>query len=154
MSSSTPRILIVEDNPGEALLVRLVLEELEHAAELEVRTNGGDVLQAVQRFAPHLILLDLHLPGKGGQEVLTELRANPVGQVVPVVVFSSSAAQADVVRCYAAGANTYFVKPSELESFGKTLTCILEYWFHTAELPADQPGERVKLPSLPHGACG
>ncbi|HEX5753677.1 MAG TPA: response regulator [Archangium sp.] len=82
-----------------------------------------------------LVLLDLNLPGIGGQEVLAQLRADPVLRSLPVIIFSNSTEARDVRSAYGGGANSYLFKPSgavELQEAARALEC---FWFSAALLP-------------------
>jgi CheY-like chemotaxis protein len=142
----TPVILLVEDNPADVQLIQRTLREGPGTVELvcfadgqqavdyllrpETGGNGGD------RRAPDLILLDMHLPGLPGREVLERLRAAPQFRGVPVVVLTASGQTEDVRAMYAAGANTYIEKPQDVGRFAEVLRTIRLYWLQTARLPS------------------
>ena len=87
------------------------------------------------RFAPDLILLDLNLPRKDGREVLQEIKEDPGLRLIPVVVMTSSAAEADVVRSYDLGANCYVTKPLDWRAFQEIVKAIEGFWFTIVRLP-------------------
>jgi len=103
-------ILLVEDDPGIAGLVRFRLEREGY----EVR-HAADGNQATQEFdnpaLPDLVLLDVMLPYKNGYELLAELRARPAFSKVPVLMLTSRGREQDVVQGLAGGANDYVLKP-------------------------------------------
>lgn len=84
---------------------------------------------------PDLMLLDLNLPGIDGARVLAAVRAAPALRRLPVIVLSSSDAQADVHRCYEAGANCYVTKPIGIAAFEAVLQRIESFWLTTPKLP-------------------
>ena len=84
---------------------------------------------------PDLIVLDLSLPGMSGLELLRRLKAGESTRGVPVVVFSSSPDPDDIVKAYEAGANSYVVKPGELDDFIIKLAEMTMYWGMTSEVP-------------------
>jgi CheY-like chemotaxis protein len=131
------RVLLVEDSPHDARFVREALSESGNV-ELEVVSNGSDVIPALERGAglPDLILLDLNLPGCRGEEVLRAIRARPSTRRVPVVILSSSRAPEDVRRCYEDHANSYIVKPLEYDDFRAAILSLERFWFETATLPS------------------
>lgn len=111
MTSDRKRVvLLVEDDPGIAGLVRFRLEregyDVRHAADGE---------QAVSEFdnpvAPDLVLMDVMLPYRNGYELLKELRGRPALAKVPVLMLTSRGREQDVVQGLAGGANDYVVKP-------------------------------------------
>jgi CheY-like chemotaxis protein len=77
---------------------------------------------------PHLVLLDLKLPGKSGLEVLEWIRAHPTLRAMVVIVFSSSPEPEDVERAYHAGANSYIVKPVDLDQYAEIAILLKRWW--------------------------
>jgi two-component system, chemotaxis family, response regulator Rcp1 len=136
------RILLVEDNPGDVRLTQESLAEARVANELSVITDGVEALRFLAgegRYAgaprPDLILLDLNLPKKSGQEVLSEIKADPRLMAIPVIVLTSSAAEADIVRSYHLRANAYVTKPVDLEQFLRAIHAIEDFWLTVVKLP-------------------
>ncbi len=84
---------------------------------------------------PDLILLDLNLPRKDGRAVLAEVKTDPALRQTPIVVFSTSQAGHDIVRCYELGANSYVSKPGNLREFVSAVKSIESFWFGCARLP-------------------
>lgn len=109
-------LLLVEDDPAAALLVRLALEEagaplaLEHVASCEAARLRMQRVVAGEP-APDLVLLDLNLGDGSGHELLAEWARLPALADVPLVMLSTSAAEQDRLRALAAGAAAYLVKP-------------------------------------------
>jgi CheY-like chemotaxis protein len=138
LNESAPReILLVEDNAADADLVVEAFRD----APVPVRvTCVGDAASALSSLhaghLPALIILDLKLPDRSGDEVLVEIKADPVLRYIPVVIFSSSHSEADVARAYEHCANCYVVKPAELREFLMTSQTIANFWFGVAATPA------------------
>ena len=134
-----PRILLVEDNPGDAQLVRLALAEALPAARLSIAGDGEQALSSLLSGAtpPDLIMLDLNLPRMSGHELLAALRTaeDPVLRRLPVLVLTSSQAEADVERSYELGASSHIRKPQELDDLFEVAESISRYWFETVVLP-------------------
>jgi signal transduction histidine kinase/CheY-like chemotaxis protein/CHASE1-domain containing sensor protein len=109
-------ILCIEDNPSNLKLVEDVL-----AARSSVRLlsamNGSLGLELAQQHQPDVVLLDLHLPGSGGEEVLRRLRADPRTERIPVVVVSADATDRSVRKLLASGASAYLTKPLDVNRF-------------------------------------
>jgi CheY-like chemotaxis protein len=135
-------ILLVEDNPGDALLTLHSLEISKISTHLHVVEDGDQAMAFLHRKdghhsspRPDLILLDLNLPGKDGRQVLAEIKGDADLCLIPVVILTSSAADEDLRNAYQAHANSYILKPINFEHFCNTLNCLLEYWFRLVKLP-------------------
>jgi chemotaxis family two-component system response regulator Rcp1 len=131
-------ILLVEDNPADARLVREAVAENDIDATLHCAADGAQALawlRAAQPL-PDLVLLDLNLPGLGGKEVLREMKADPALKRIPVVVLTSSAAPQDVFDAYDAHVNSYMVKPNDFDAFLAMVGMIETYWLKAAQLPS------------------
>ena len=134
----TRRILLVEDNAGDAQLMRIAFAEALPEARLSVVSDGETAVRTLLDGGapPDLVLLDLNLPRLSGHEVLAAVRAAPDPAVrrLPVVVLSSSRAAADVQRTYELGA-THVTKPPDMDGLLAIAEAIARYWFGTVTLP-------------------
>ena len=106
------RILIVEDNEVNRCLLRDYLCYLGY--QVFTIGEGSTFFEAIAHFQPHLILLDLKLPGIDGYTLLQQLQQQLDWQEVPVIVVSAYAFRADRERAISLGAKRYFVKPVNL----------------------------------------
>jgi CheY-like chemotaxis protein len=116
----TASIVVVEDNPGDVLLIKKALKEKGVKCDLTCFENGELALKNLSqqgRLLPDLILLDLQLPKADGVEVLTKIRGMPRFVDVPIVILTSSESPSDVQRTARMGAARYIRKPSQLEDF-------------------------------------
>jgi two-component system, chemotaxis family, response regulator Rcp1 len=136
-------ILLVEDNPGDARLVKEALAELKLHNQLQVVEDGVEALAYLRREGryagaarPDLILLDLNLPKKDGREVLAEVKSNPDWRRIPIVVLTSSESPLDVTTTYDLHANCYVNKPVDFEQYTATVQSIAAFWMTIAKLPA------------------
>ena len=84
---------------------------------------------------PELILLDLRLPKVDGLEVLRQIKESSELKSIPVVILTTSAAEADVARAYDSHANGYLTKPSDLEEYYEIARSVTEFWTGVAVLP-------------------
>src|SRR5262249_51146044 len=114
-------VWIVDDNPGDVLLIQMALERLELPCHLKVISNGEDALRQVNALEtepsiPDIILLDINLPRVSGMEVLRALRSHSAGSQVRVAVVSSSPRSNDQDLAKI-GADRYLQKPVELKAF-------------------------------------
>lgn len=112
-------ILIVEDNPTDAMLLRQALKRAKFCGIVkEVGTADLAYQWLISRLdnneaLPELVLLDLTLPGETGMEMLEKLKGNPVLTAMKVVVYSGSSRPQDIIRARHLGADWYFVKKAE-----------------------------------------
>jgi len=111
--------------------LQVVSDGVEAMAYLRRGEKYGDALR------PDLILLDLNLPRKGGREVLEEIKQDPGLKRIPVVILTSSSAEADVLRSYQLHANCYITKPVDLEQFLKVVKSIDKFWLAVVKLPLE-----------------
>ena len=135
-------ILLVEDNPGDVRLTREAFEAANFEHRLHVVPTGDDAIdflthQGEHATAPYpdLVLLDLNLPGKNGDEVLGSIRENPQLTRLPVLMLTSSVASEDIVACYEATANAYLTKPSDFDEFVSLVKALERFWIGQARLP-------------------
>jgi chemotaxis family two-component system response regulator Rcp1 len=136
------KILLVEDNPGDARLAVEALKDSKIRNNLYLVEDGVEAMRFLRRQAqydgaplPDLILLDLNLPRKDGREVLEEIKDDPELKVIPVVVLTTSEAERDLVKTYGLHANAYVVKPIDLERFIEVVRAIEDFWFTIVKLP-------------------
>jgi PAS domain S-box-containing protein len=110
------KILYVEDNLANFELVERVLES---RPDLELLTtmNGNLAFELAQQHRPDLVLLDLHLPGMSGEDVLRRLKRDPATRDIPVVVVSADATERRIKDLLAAGAVEYLTKPLDIHRF-------------------------------------
>jgi DNA-binding response OmpR family regulator len=107
-------VLLVEDNPGDILLIRQILAHEPFPINVHVAVDGEQAIQmlAQQYVKPDLVILDLKLPKVSGFSFLQRCQLD-----VPVVVFSSSFSTDDVFRSFRLGAKEFFQKPTDLDAF-------------------------------------
>jgi len=141
----TLQILVVEDSPSDARLIREALRETAVEVQITVARDGVEAMDSLNGGGktpadrPDLILLDLNLPRKNGREVLAEIKSSPDLRQIPVLVMTSSRADEDVARAYSLNANCYIVKPHELSEYVRVIRAIEDFWFLTATLPDGLP---------------
>jgi CheY-like chemotaxis protein len=135
-------ILLVEDNPGDVRLTVEALREGRIANRLHVAGDGEAAMDFIRRQGDHaaaprpdLILLDLNLPKKDGREVLEELKSDPELHRIPVIVLTTSSAEADVLRSYDLHANCYISKPIGYEDFIDAVRSMENFWLKIVLLP-------------------
>jgi CheY-like chemotaxis protein len=131
-------ILLVEDEPAHAEIVRRNFENFRIANTLKHVSDGEAALDYLYRnnaFSdpassprPGLILLDLRLPKVDGLQVLKTIKTDPALNNIPVVVLSTSASEADIAMAYTNNANSYLVKPVDFTQFSELLVTLGTYW--------------------------
>lgn len=126
------RVLLVEDDADHAELVRRGLAGQGAGVELTVCPDAEAALGALERAgadgSPHLVLLDLRLPGMTGLQLLRELKSGERTAAIPCVVLTTSEAEADVARARELAASRYLVKPADEQRLGLLLTEVESYW--------------------------
>lgn len=138
------RIMVVEDNAEDYVATRRAftkvgaLVDIAHfdsanQALVHLGIDRGEVM--VKSAMPHLIILDLNLPGLDGREFLTILKTHEVYRLIPVVILTTSSNQADVNDCYLKGANSYMLKPVDFGKYLEGIRHLKEYWLDTALTP-------------------
>ncbi len=127
-------ILIIDDNPTDALLIKEAFAISEINSEIHIVDDSCRALQFIkeQTSLPSIILLDLNMPKKSGLEVLIELRSYPKSSFIPVIIFTSSDAPEDVKAAYEHGSNAYVRKPGDFESYIRIARSIRDFWFSAA----------------------
>lgn len=137
-------VLLVEDNPGDALLTRIALEDSKVSIHLNVVEDGVEAMAFLRKQEkykaaahPDLVLLDLNLPKKDGREVLAEIKADQFLKRIPVVVLTTSQAEEDVVKAYNLSANCYITKPVDFDQFVRIVRSIENFWFAIVKLPPE-----------------
>ena len=135
-------ILLAEDNPGDA---RLTLEGFKDA---KVKNNITVVEDGIEAMAylrhegpyanvglPDLILLDLNMPKKDGREVLAEIKADANLRRIPVLIFTISNAERDILEAYDLQASAFITKPIDLDEFITVVRSLEEFWLTIVKLP-------------------
>lgn len=142
--SGTPAdILLVEDNPGDVRLTKEAFKEGNISNTLHVVRDGLEALDFLYQRGdyadapcPDIILLDLNLPQKNGDEVLEEIRDADDLKNLPVIVLTGSDAEEDVVRSYGRHANAYLTKPVNPTEFIETIQSLQTFWLSVVRLPS------------------
>lgn len=119
------RILVVDDEPALSTLVRTTLEET-RLYEVMVENRSGQALATARSFRPHVVLLDIDMPGKGGGEVATEIRSDPDLGGTPILFFTSllSPQEADA-REPSAGGERFVAKSANPAVLIRTIESVL-----------------------------
>ncbi|GAB7052738.1 response regulator [Catenuloplanes indicus JCM 9534] len=144
MSTSTQpvRILVVDDDPGDVLMIEEALEASGSPKHVDVVSDGQEALQFLRREGKHaeatrpdLILLDLNMPRVDGRQVLAEVKSDERLRLIPIVVLTTSKADTDILSSYTLQANAYVTKPIDLDEFENVVRNIDEFFGQIVVLP-------------------
>jgi CheY-like chemotaxis protein len=143
MNAELISVLLVEDDPGDVLLIREAFSEQKVGNVLSVVSDGVEAMKFVRgegEYAdcerPDLVLLDLNLPRKSGAEVLAEIKSDPELATIPVIVLTTSSSQEDIVGSYRMHANAYITKPVDFERFREIVHQIDDFFIGIVKLPS------------------
>jgi CheY-like chemotaxis protein len=136
-------ILLVEDSPDDVVLTLDALKEGKIRNHVSVVEDGEEAMAFLRREGRHasaprpdLILLDLNLPCKSGQEVLAEIKSDPQLKRIPVVILTISSDEIHILRAYDCHANCYITKPVDLKQFLDVVRSIEHFWLSVVKLPS------------------
>ncbi len=131
-------ILHIEDNPGDATLLKEVIKKSGFPARLNRVADGEEAFAFLSRRGllleaplPDVILLDIKLPKKDGLTILNEIRQNPAWQSLPVIILTCSYSELDISWAQRYNVNHYLIKPSEIDEFRVLVKLLREYWIKT-----------------------
>ena len=136
-------ILLVEDEPADANLVRAALKEGKVHCRLHHVLYGVEALAFLRRQGetyreapqPDLILLDFNMPRMNGREFLAAIKLDKALDIIPVVVLTTSDVERDVVASYKLGAAGYVTKPVDMDQFIEAVRQLDNYWLSLVRLP-------------------
>ena len=138
MTEEPIEVLLVEDDPGDVLMIREAFDENKVRNTLHHVADGVEAIAFLRdpaRRRPDLVLLDLNLPRKDGREVLAEVKGDPELRSIPIVVLTTSEAEEDILRSYDLHANAYVTKPVDFERFIEVVKQIDAFFVTVVKLP-------------------
>jgi CheY-like chemotaxis protein len=145
IAAKPPLILMADDDPDDRLLAKDALNECGARHELQCIEDGEELMDYLLRRGPFsglgtarrpaLILLDLNMPRRDGREALREIKADPILRRIPVVIFTTSTADTDIVQSYELGANSFISKPVAFDALVQVMRRLTDYWLNTVILP-------------------
>lgn len=142
--SASKRILLVEDSENDVTLILAAFAEAHLENQVVVASDGQEALDYLYRQGAHagrpaenptVVLLDLKLPRVDGLQVLSRMKSDPGLKLVPVVMFTSSREEVDLVRSYGLGANAYVIKPVSFQELESALEGLRVFWTQVNEPP-------------------
>jgi CheY-like chemotaxis protein len=143
LNSERPlQVLLVEDSPGDVRLTQEAFRDSQIAIALHVAMDGVEAMAFLRHEGGHadapqpdLILLDLNLPKMDGREVLACIKEDHELRTIPIVILTTSQAEADIISSYRLQANCYLSKPVQLDAFENLVKSISDFWFTKVKLP-------------------
>ncbi|WP_245764309.1 response regulator [Sulfitobacter marinus] len=140
-------ILLVEDNPLDAMIVERTISKVAPGTVVERAEDGIEALEVIKSGSlpvPFMVLLDINMPRMNGHEFLKELRSNSGAPSSIVFMFTTSDSVQDIDKAYAEHVNGYIVKRPNKEGIKNALETLQSYWT-TCELPCRPDGRRLNL---------
>jgi CheY-like chemotaxis protein len=135
-------VLLVEDDPGDAMMTSEALSSAKVAHDLHVVDNGEAAIAFLRQEAPYsdaprpdLIVLDLNLPRVDGREVLAFVKNDPSLRRIPTVILTTSDSDDDIATSYDLHANAFVTKPVDLDSFLSAMRQLDDFFLSVASLP-------------------
>lgn len=136
------QVLLVEDNEGDIILTRDAFEHGRFEYVIDVVRNGMEAMDHLYRVIespegklPDLVILDINLPKMNGQEVLHAIKSNDRLRQLPVVMFTTSSTDLDIIESYRNFANCYVTKPFGTHDFEEAIHNIEDFWMNLVQLP-------------------
>ena len=148
MKTSSPRILLVDDNQMDIELAIAAFQKVGSLSAIEVASSGKKALDYLFGVGPYsdrnakplpdIVILDLKMPVIDGFEVLRQVKRSPPLSRIPVIVFTSSKEDGDRATAYDVGANSYLLKPNSFNDFLNVVKDVERYWL-TLNIPPPVP---------------
>ena len=124
------KVLYIEDNPDDVLLLEHVLKRMNRLNLFEIVTDPGIALETLTTDPAgfKLVITDSRLPGMNGLDVVQALKANPDTNHLPCIVLTAMLSDDEIALAYKAGAAAVFLKPNEISDFSDLVRQIISYW--------------------------
>jgi two-component system, response regulator len=142
---SDVEILLINNNDTDSTAIIGTLQDAGLANNIVHLTTGEEGLDYIfgrgqfynkgKRKFPRVVFLDIKVPGIAGIEVLRHIKANEITRVIPVVVFTSSTEERDIVNSYNLAVNSFVVKPPDAKQFATIIMELAVYWLHINHSP-------------------
>ncbi|MDW5322675.1 response regulator [Plantactinospora sp. KLBMP9567] len=136
------RILVVDDDPGDVLMIEEALATSEVPKAIDVVGDGQEAMEFLHQEGRHreaprpdMILLDLNMPRMDGRQVLNQVKSDDNLRTIPIVVLTTSNADTDILGSYNLRANAYVTKPIDLDDFNDVIRRIDEFFGQIVVLP-------------------
>lgn len=140
MQKLSSHILVVDDNPGDILLLKQAFGACNGEYEFTILENGEAALEwfgskETQKTQPDLMMLDINMPGKNGFQILETIRNKSIWDALPILVYSSSLSEEDRKQVYSKRATAFLCKPMGIEALRELARNIEAFWFESVQYP-------------------
>ena len=142
MTDQTRRVMLIDDDLGDTLLLKKLLQVQAPNATIEIEQDLEAAFEKLQTCAeqtprklPDLILLDINMPRMNGFEFKTKLLESPELNTIPVIFLTTSSAPSDIDNAYKLGGNAYLTKPGDLSGMRSVVESFSSFWLRSAQLP-------------------
>ena len=144
-------ILMADDSEDDRMMTREALQDSFVINDLREVEDGEELMDYLQRRGtyadpessprPGLILLDLNMPRKSGQEALAEIKADPQLRRIPIIVLTTSDAEHDILRSYDLGVSSFITKPVTFDGLVEIMKAFGKYWIEIVAIPPSDEGD-------------
>ena len=132
------KILLIQDNKPDIELIKKLFKRLQLTVNISVIQSGDQALDLITKCllqpVPHIILLDINLPGTNGLQLLKLLKTSQTYKFIPVIILTTSDRRSQITQAYYNYANTYLTKPIDISQFEQLLDLLHLYWNNSAKL--------------------
>ena len=146
ISADPLTILVADDDPDDRLLIQEAFDEIQISNPVVFVKDGIELLDYLHRRngysdlsgtdLPGMILLDLNMPRMDGREALEKIKGDSDLRRIPVIVLTTSKAEADILHTYDLGTNSFIAKPVTFEGLVGVMKTLRDYWLQIVELPS------------------
>lgn len=135
--ASTSQIYLVDDAADYRFILQQIFNQFLPTYSVSLFADGNVFLKALAQSSqlPDLIVLDRHMPGLDGQQLLVHLKKHSTYKKIPVVMISADASIEEINACYELGTNSFLYKPMDLQSLREQFGLICQYWLETNRKP-------------------
>lgn len=142
MQNETIRVMLADDDEDDRLFFKDAFEEIKMKTEVSTLNNGIELMNFLNQpncVLPHVLFLDLNMPGKTGMDCLREIKAIDRLKDIAIAIYSTSASDEDIEETFVQGANIYIKKPHEFAALKKILEDVItiNWQYHTSGLNRD-----------------
>jgi CheY-like chemotaxis protein len=138
------RLVMIDDSHTDAFIIERVFKERAIPVNLQIFQNGDALIAHFQELSkaphqsptPHLIMIDLNLPGYDGSQVLAHIKRDSIWKLVPTVVLTTSRRDEDMIQAYELRANSFLNKPDEYAGYVELVHTLYNYWYRTDLVPS------------------